>query len=128
MVFGLNSIRRWAVAAVICAAVLLGATASTSAQHRRNGPPYGRAYGYYSRQQRHEYRDNRRILRRNLRLHQQDEREAFRNRIRQQRSLDGNNGDWRNQRHAERIALRSHQRAEREDLRETIRNNRRRPH
>lgn len=103
--------------------LLLGMSIQTQAQ-RRYPRAYGRRdvrpYGQLVSARRH-YRNS---LRRDLRLHQRDERRIFNSRLRYERGVYGNSRAWRYERKQERQALKLHQRQEKENFKQRWKNNR----
>ncbi|HEY0003794.1 MAG TPA: hypothetical protein VGB17_03200 [Pyrinomonadaceae bacterium] len=128
----INTLRKLLLALSLIGAMLAAIVIPAQAQ-RRGGPnrrhvspPYGRAYGYYDRQNRRARHDYRKAAKRDLKRHQRSEREAFRDRIRDERSTSDNSRDFRLRTREERRALRIHQREENRTFRQSVRNNRRR--
>lgn len=109
------------------AALLLGMSISTQAQHRHGPPSWAPAYG---RRNQRPYGQivsarmhRRNAVRHDLILRQRDERRALNERLRNERELGDNNRVFRDTRRDERRDLRIDQREERDTLRDRIRVN-----
>jgi hypothetical protein len=127
MNFGIGTLKKVLCTLSIGAALLLGMSISTQAQ-RRHGPPpwapaYGRRndrpYGQIVSARRHARND----LRRDLMIHQRDERRILNSRLRYDRGIYGNNPSLRYQRKLDREALRIHQREEKQEFKQRWKNN-----
>lgn len=127
MNFGIGTLKKALCTLSIGAALLVGLSIPAEAQ-RRHGPPpwapangrrYDRPYGQIVSARRHARND----LRRDLRIHQRNERRILNSRLRDERGIYGNNPSLRYQRRLDREALRIHQRQERQDFKRTWKNN-----
>lgn len=91
MKFEISTLKRWAFASVMCAALLLAMFIPALAQRGRGWrrvqmrPPYGRAYGYYRRNDRRAEHRYRKELKRDLKRRQKYERSVLRDRSRYDR-------------------------------------------
>jgi hypothetical protein len=128
MNFGIGTLKKALCTLSIGGALLVGLSIPTQAQRRRHGPPpwapaygrrYDRPYGEVVSARRHARNE----LRRDLRIHQRNERRVLNSRLRYGRGIYGNSPSWRYHRRQEREALRIHQRREKQEFKGRWKNN-----